>query len=180
MEHQITSLKNRTRSLEERLDQHYEDLRNAKFTGAAAGQIAALAARVEDDKLELQSIARETDQLVGTVDEVKRDNQSLEAVILSTATAVLGLTVTFSGNLIPEQPNAILCLILAWIFLTGTIISFPIGSLINIFARVGVLHPRVNGYKISGAMSGLGFCCFITGIIWFLAFAILNIPIPAE
>jgi hypothetical protein len=128
LESKLSGLKQRRRSLKDRFDLHYEALRIAKFTDPDGARVKALLNLIEEDHAEMQSVVQETKELADIFEEVKRDHKSLAGVILSTATAVLGLTATHSGNLIPEQPNAIGLLISSWFFLAGTIIAFPMGS----------------------------------------------------
>ena len=176
MESKLKELKQRTAALIERLEKRQDEGREAQFIEHDPNKLEELEALAKEDVKEMRYIEAQMNDLDDTMREVDSDFKNLVNVVLTTSTAFLGLTATFSSSLIPAEPKAIILLVAAWVFLAVSIIAFPLGSLFKIVDRLEILPPRLSGPFIAGALMGCGFSSFIFGIIAFLGFAILNIP----
>lgn len=177
----MKSIREELDELESRLDAARERTRKigdehstAQFTG---------------DQMELEQLRdnltreiEETDAMKSQMAEIQASFSSamgkmreLERTVFGLSTSALALTVTFRSSLIPDVPNDLDLLRLAWIFFTVSVIAFPFGALANVSMELGV-PPRWLFRFLDRLISPIGFACFMLGVLDFLRFALANLP----
>lgn len=176
MESKLKEVKQRAAALRERLEKRQHEIREAQFIEHSPNKLEELKALAKEDVQEMRGIEAQTSDLEDMEREIDSDFKNLASVVLTTSTAFLGFTATFSSSLIPAEPEAINWLVGAWIFLAASIIAFPLGAFFKIVDRLEMFPSRLSGPFIVGVLMGCGFSFFVIGIVAFLIFAILNIP----
>ncbi|WP_290654096.1 hypothetical protein [Idiomarina sp.] len=171
----MKKLKKQIEALRLRNDARRGEIRDAEFNDPDNSKKARLRSLLDEDERALESLEHEAHYVFDKIKSADASFDTLNKTILSLATTALGFTITFSGDLIPKEPNATWLIATSWSLFSFSIIFIVLGIFLGIKADIKAKEDDTTLYSLSGFMSGLGFISFPMGMLGLTAFAILNI-----
>jgi hypothetical protein len=137
---QIRELEQEAAAAAERVIALNKDVAIAQFEGSKEDAIQ-FRERLEAEKRFAELMCGKLDSLRAEYANLVLKMVELERTVFGLATGALALSVTFSGQLIPDEPNELQLLRTSWILLTVSIFAFPTGAVLNLVHRIGI-GPR--------------------------------------
>jgi hypothetical protein len=161
-------------ALSERLRSRIDEITLVEFGDPAKDEIKRLRREIENDRAMSERLQRRRDEIIKKLADVRRLMDDAQRTVFTLSTSALALTVTFKSSFVPAEPQSLDFLRFAWIALTGATVAFPLGVFFEAMRQIE-LSPRRAIRFLSTSVPPVGVGLFLTGIIFFLLFALRNL-----